>query len=165
VSENYSPRALYGIVFMFLHLIILVQHWLVTDGQTDRQIDGHMRTAYTTLGQRRAVIRMEVLLCVTEVDNGWTEMSKTNSMLKLNLADLSPGKSAYCHQLLQCRAQLVRTVTCLMPVSRKSPSNSTRPAKSGLKSWFASQQRDIVLYLATNTTVAETFNTFRSENM
>jgi len=32
------PELSYGIVCVILHLAILVQYWLVTDGQTDRHM-------------------------------------------------------------------------------------------------------------------------------
>ena len=36
-----------GIVFVILRLAVLVEHRLVTDGQTDRQTDGHRAMAST----------------------------------------------------------------------------------------------------------------------
>jgi len=41
-------------------------------------------------------------------------------------------------------------VTCLTPVSMKSPSFVTSSVKSGLDSWSASQQCSIQLYLVTD---------------
>ena len=33
--------------------VVSIQHWLVTDGQTDGRTEGLMMTAYTALAQRR----------------------------------------------------------------------------------------------------------------
>jgi len=35
--------------------VVSIQYWLVTNGRTDRRIDGHMTTENTALADRRAV--------------------------------------------------------------------------------------------------------------
>jgi len=46
-SENYSPGLSCGGVCVILCVAVLIQYWLVTNGQTDGQTVGHMMTANT----------------------------------------------------------------------------------------------------------------------
>ena len=83
---------------------------------------------------------------------GWRK-SQNYSMGKSQVVLIFPSFSCNARiltaKILRITVETV-TVTSLVPVSKKSPSSLARLVKSGRESWFASQHRNIQLYLITN---------------
>jgi len=61
VSEYYRVHGLScGVVYVILRLAVLVEHWLVTDGQTDRRTDRQTDTGPWLVPRRHSIARQKL---------------------------------------------------------------------------------------------------------